>query len=135
MLHLFGHHIQLCFTRACSAVIVIHGTLHLFRALARQFKLRNGERAKSSMSERPKLKQSLFEQIALLVFKVLRGMVPMYLQDLLQVKNPGRYSLRSDALGLLKVPHTCMVQDLWRPGICCSSSQILEQPSSCYHRE
>ena len=33
----------------------------------------------------------------------------MYLQDLLQVKTPGRYSLRSDAQGLLKVPHTLYV--------------------------
>ena len=66
-----------------------------------------------------KIKQSLFAQIVLLV----------------QVKTPGRYSLCSDTLGLLKVPHTCMVQELWRPGICCCSSQILEQPSSCYHRE
>ena len=29
----------------------------------------------------------------------------MYLQDLLQVRTPGRYSLRSDALGLHKVSH------------------------------
>lgn len=81
-------------------------SLHLFRALQRQFKLHNGEQAKSEISERRKLGQSIFEQIALLVFKALRGITPMYLQDLLQVKTPGRYSLRSDSLGLLTVPHT-----------------------------
>ena len=63
------------------------------------------------MSERRKLKQSLFEQIALLVFKALRGMAQMYLQDLFQVKTPGRFSLRSDALGLLKVPPTVTFGD------------------------
>ena len=30
----------------------------------------------------------------------------MYLQDLLQVKTPGQYALRSHTLGLLKVPYT-----------------------------
>ena len=40
------------------------------------------------MSERRKLKQSLFEEIALLVFKALRDMASIYLQDLLYVKNP-----------------------------------------------
>ena len=44
--------------------------------------------------------QSLLEQVALLVFKALRGMAPMYLQDLLQAKTPGRQSLRSDVQGL-----------------------------------
>ena len=33
-------------------------------------------------------------------------MAPMYLQDFLQVKTPGRYSLRSYALCHLKVPRT-----------------------------
>ena len=51
--------------------------------------------------------QSLLEQIALLVFKALRGITPMHLQDLLQAKTPERYSLCSDALGLHKVSHTC----------------------------
>ena len=68
--------------------------------------------------------QSPFEHIAPLVFKALRGMAPMYMQDLLQVKTQGRHFLRSDALGLQKVPHTCMVQELWRPRICCCCSQI-----------
>ena len=97
--------------RACAAAIGIHGD-GLFIAsifsLPRQFKLQNGERAKSWISERRKNMPSLLKQIALLLFKTLRGMAPMYLQDLLQVKTPGRYSLRSDALGLHKVPHTCM---------------------------
>ena len=123
MLHSFGHHV--------ASNIVIN----IIFSLPRQFKLQNGERAKSWISERRKSMQSLLEQIALLLFKTLRVMAPMYLQDLLQVKTPGRYSLRSDALGLHKVPHTCMVQDLWRPRICCFSSQILEQPSSCHPRE
>ena len=35
-------------------------------------------------------------QIALLVFKALMGMTPMYLQELLTAKTPRRYSLRSD---------------------------------------
>ncbi|XP_068750744.1 uncharacterized protein [Montipora capricornis] len=77
-------------------------------ACAKFFKLQNGERAKSWISERRKSMQSLLEQIALLLFKTLKVMAPMYLQDLLQVKTRGRYSLRSDALGLHKVPHTCM---------------------------
>ena len=138
MWHLFGHHIQQCCMRACAAAIGIHGD-GLFIAsifsLPCQFKLQNGERAKSWISERRKNMQSLLELLALLLFKTLRGMAPMYLQDLLQVKTPGRYSLRSDALGLHKVPHTCMVQDLWGPRICCCSSQILGQPFSCHQRE
>ena len=94
MWHVFGHHIQQCCMRACAAAIGIHGD-GLFIAsifsLPRQFKLQNGERAKSWISEST---QSLFEQIALLLFKTLRGMAPMYLQDLLQVKTPGRYCTR-----------------------------------------
>ena len=35
-----------------------------------------------------------------------QGIVPMYLQVLLLVKTLGCYSLHSDTLGLLKVPHT-----------------------------
>ena len=45
-------------------------------------------------------------QIALLVFKALKGMTPMYLYALLNAKTRGRYSLPSDALGLLVVPIT-----------------------------
>ena len=88
------------------------------------------------MSDLRKLERSLFQQIALLVLKALRGMAPMYLQDLLQlqVKTLGRYPLRSDALGLLK-GSLQLVQDLCRPGICFCNSQSVKQPSSWYQRE
>ena len=120
-----------------SVSMVMVYSLHLLRALPRQFKIQNGvnEPSLEYLSDESLSMQSLFEQGALLVFKAFRGMAPMYLQDLLQVKTPGRYSLSSDALGLHKVLHTCMVQDLWRPRNCFCSSQILEQPSSCYQRE
>ena len=98
-----------------SVSMAVVYSLHLFHALPRQFKLWNGKQAKSGMPERRKLKQALFEQIAVFVFKALRGMVPMYPQDLLQVKTLGHYSRNSDPLGLLKVSHTCMMQDHWRP--------------------
>ena len=84
--HSFGHQIE----QQLSVSMVVVYSLHLFSALPRQFKLRNGERAKSLMSERRKLKKPLFEQLALLVSKALRGMATMYLQDLLQVKTPVR---------------------------------------------
>ena len=55
-----------------SVSMVMVDSLHPFHALPRQFKLQNNERAKSWISERQKLEQSLFEQIALLVFKAQR---------------------------------------------------------------
>ena len=116
-------------TLRLSVSMVMVYSLHLFRSLPRQFKLQNGERAKSWMSERRKLDQTLFEQIALLVFKALRGMAPMYLQDLLGFKTLGRYSPGSSQ------GSSHLVQHLWRPGICCCSSQVLEQPFCSYQRE
>ena len=81
------------------------------------------------MTERRKLEQSLFEQKALLAFKALRGMAPMYLQDLLQVKTLlGYFSGASQGSSHL-------VQDLLRLRICCCSSQILEQLFYSYQRE
>ena len=41
------------------------------------------------------LQSSIKFKIALLMFKVLRGMAPMYLSELLLVKQPSRYNLRS----------------------------------------
>ena len=140
MWHLFGHHIQQCCTRACAAAIGIRGDGLFVASVSRvatsssSFRIVK-EPSLEYLSDESLSMQSLFEQIAFLVFKALRGMTPMYLQDLLQVKIPGSYSLRSDVLGLHKVLHTCIVQDLWRPRICCCSSQILEQPSSGYQRE
>ena len=52
-----------------SVSMVLAYSLYLFRALPRQFKLR----MLNDQSQRQKLKQSLFEKIALLVFKALRG--------------------------------------------------------------
>ena len=43
-------------------------------------------------------------KIILLVFKVLHGMAPLYLNDLINVKPEGRYHLRND--DLLMVPRT-----------------------------
>ena len=45
-------------------------------------------------------------KIVLLVFKALKGMALTHLQEILNAKTPGGYSLRSDALGLLVVPVT-----------------------------
>ena len=45
-------------------------------------------------------------KIALLVFKALKAMALTHLQEILNAKTPGGYSLRSDALRLLVVPVT-----------------------------
>ena len=45
-------------------------------------------------------------KIALLVFKVLHGEAPLYLENLLQLKNIGTYRLRSSGQKLLVVPRT-----------------------------
>ena len=45
-------------------------------------------------------------KIALLVFKVLHGEAPLYLENLLQLKNVGTYRLRSSGQKLLVVPRT-----------------------------
>jgi hypothetical protein len=45
-------------------------------------------------------------KIALLVFKVLHGEAPAYLEDLLRLKDVGTYRLRSSGQKLLVVPRT-----------------------------
>ena len=45
-------------------------------------------------------------KIALLVYKVTRGMAPPYLCDLIEEQHPGRYPLRSNDKNLLKIPRT-----------------------------
>ena len=100
---------SVAFVQPLVSMVMVY-SLHLFRALWSQFKLRNGEQAKFWMSERRKLKQSLFEQIALLVFKGLRGMAPMYLQD--------RSFASEDPRTLYILPTQ------WRPGSSQGSSHL-----------
>ncbi len=45
-------------------------------------------------------------KIVLLVYKVLHGLAPKYICDMLTYKQSNNYSLRSDELGLLHVPST-----------------------------
>ncbi|KAK3730942.1 hypothetical protein QZH41_008835, partial [Actinostola sp. cb2023] len=45
-------------------------------------------------------------KIALIVFKALNGLTPKYVADMLTVKPPGRYLLRSDSRLLLTTPKT-----------------------------
>ena len=48
----------------------------------------------------------IYFKIALLVFRILRGLAPSYLTELIHPKTPGRYSLRSDNQLLVEVLHT-----------------------------
>ena len=45
-------------------------------------------------------------KIALIVYKALNGYSPSYITDLLHIKPPGRYAMRSDDQHLLLVPRT-----------------------------
>ena len=45
-------------------------------------------------------------KIALIVYKALNGYSPSYITDLLHIKPPGRYEMRSDDQHLLLVPRT-----------------------------
>ena len=45
-------------------------------------------------------------KIALLVFKALKDMAPVYIRELLELKPLSRYALRSDTQNLVKVPRT-----------------------------
>jgi hypothetical protein len=48
----------------------------------------------------------LFNRILLIVYKVLHGLAPKYICDLLTRKQDCCYSLRSDMQGLFEVPYT-----------------------------
>ena len=52
------------------------------------------------------VKYRIMFKIILLVFKILHGLAPTYLQDLIKVKPPSRYQLRSDDKFFLVVPKT-----------------------------
>ena len=52
------------------------------------------------------VKYRIMFKIILLVFKTLHGLAPTYLQDLIKVKPPCRYQLRSDDKFFLAVPKT-----------------------------
>ena len=45
-------------------------------------------------------------KIALFVYEALKGFAPLYLIELLQVRTPGRYALRTNNQLLLEVPRT-----------------------------